>query len=150
MAENCFQFTSRSIAENESKLGEVCRAVGIEVAGEALEKIMRGEKFATCNADIEVAATKTGLKLVVQKRDESFQQMQAEGLSLMGCEFAKMKNALKRKGLGVCSGCSATLKRKKLRRCSQCAMVYYCCLKCQRNDWERGHGKICKLMKEYA
>ena len=150
MAQNFPRFTALSPAENELKLEEVCRAVGREVAREPCERIMRGEKYASCNVDLEVIATDTGLKLVVQKRDECFQQMQAEELALFACEFAKMKAALKRKGFAVCSGCSATFKRKKLYRCSQCAKVCYCCVKCQRDDWERGHSKICKLMKEHA
>ena len=40
-----------------------------------------------------------------------------------------------------CSHCSAT---KPLEECSRCKKVKYCSVKCQRQDWQKGHKKICR------
>jgi len=36
--------------------------------------------------------------------------------------------------------------QKKLLRCSQCKLFYYCCKECQRNDWNNHHKQECQAL----
>ena len=143
------RFTSHSIDDNESNLDKICHAVGLEVAGDALGRIMRGEESATCSVDLEVVSTPNGLKLVVQKMDKSFQDEKKREMDLMGREIAKTNKALKHKGWAICSGCHTASKRKGMFRCTRCKACY-CGTACQKRDWKGGHSKSCKLMEPYA
>lgn len=55
------------------------------------------------------------------------------GQKTTGETSTDMRSALKR----TCSGCKKSFSLSELKRCSDCKLVYYCSLQCQKKDWPR-------------